>query len=272
MHSPSNRNQRTYRPEMTSDDHRSANGQGSISVSVAAPAYNEADGIKQTLDEWLQFLQGAPWVANYEIVIADDGSTDDTARVVSSLDVNGDFVKLVSLDRNRGAGVALRAAIRATEMDWVLLLDSDGQFAIEDSTLLYDELIRTGADIVVGSRRTKKEDRLLLRLGSRASAALSASAAKRADLDLNSALKLGRGEVMRALNLEARHLNYSSDVTLKGLEAGAVVVGVSVGHRSRESGKSSAAPLRDGFARIIFTAYSLLRAFAIRHGILDVEE
>ena len=257
---------------MTSDGHQSANGQTAISVSVAAPAYNEADGIEQTLDEWLQFLQGAPWVANYEIVIADDGSTDDTARVVSSLAVGNDPVKLVKLDRNRGAGVALRAAIRATEMDWVLLLDSDGQFAIEDSTLLYDELIRTRADIVVGSRSTKKEDRLLLRLGSRVSAALSASAAKRSDLDLNSALKLGRGEVMRALNLEARHLNYSSDVTLKGLEAGALVVGVSVGHQPRKSGKSSAAPLRDGFARMIFTAYSLLRAFAIRHGILDVEE
>ena len=243
----------------------------SSSLSVAAPAFNEGPGIRALINEWLRYLDVAPWVSSYEIVIADDGSTDSTAEIVETIGTEGKPVKLVRLVRNRGAGVALREAIKATEMDWVLLIDSDGQFDIEDSALLHEALVQTGADLAIGTRRAK-EDRVALRLGSRASAALSAHALGRKDLDLNSALKLGRGDLMRSLNLEARHLNYSADVALKASESGARIVGVSVGHGSRVAGESSATLTRDGFARLVFTFYSLIRSFAIKRGVLDVKE
>ncbi len=248
----------------------SEHGSEQITLSVVTPAYNEADGIEVTVRGWLEFLDQARWVERYEIVVGDDGSTDDTAAIVTSLTRAGNPVQIVQLGRNRGAGVALHAAIQATTLDWVLLMDSDGQFAIEDSERLFDAICISDADMAVG-RRPAKRDRMILRLGSSASARLGAAAIGRGDLDINSAMKLSRGELIRSLPLEARHLNYSSDVLMKALESGASVVGADVGHSSRDFGESSALPLRDGLARMLFTAYSLIRAFAIRCGVLEVQ-
>ncbi len=87
-------------------------------VSIIIPAYNEAEGIKALLDRI--FLLEYHKV--YEIIIIDDGSTDNTAKIVSSYPI-----RLIKHSGNRGYGAALKTGIRKARGEKIIMLDSDGQ-------------------------------------------------------------------------------------------------------------------------------------------------
>ncbi len=239
-------------------------------VSVVAPAFNEGDGIAVVTRQWCAILTQMPWVERFEIVIADDGSTDNTVAVLRTLQNDGLPIRLVELGANRGAGVALKEGLSNSRGDYVLLTDSDGQFDLRDSQQLWAVLLTSGADMVVGNR-PEKRDNILLRIGSRASAAAIQYALGTQTIDVNSAFKLGHGPFMRALPLEARHLNYSADVLCKAIEFGGVVAACTVSHSQRRAGTSSAKLLEDGAARIAFTGYCLLRQALIRRRVIDIQ-
>jgi len=101
-----------------------------IRLSVAAPAYNEAAGIEAVIANWSAFLSTQP-LESFEIVVCDDGSTDGTGAILDRLVLSCPQLRPLHFARNQGAAAALNAAIAATKGDWVLLTDSDGQFAIE---------------------------------------------------------------------------------------------------------------------------------------------
>ena len=158
-----------------------------------------------------------------------------------------------------------------TSMEWLFLLDSDGQYPIDGLEPLLRRALFSDADMVVGTR-AGKADSPLLRLGSTVSGLLTSLAMGRYEFDANCAAKVGRGSMLRELPLEARHLNYSSDVLLKAIEAGARVEQHPVRHRPRITGASSARPLRDGVARVVFVVYLLVRAWAMRLRVLDPDD
>ncbi len=241
---------------------------GGLFLSVATPAFNEEHGIEAVLMTWCAYLENQPWIDRFEIVVADDGSSDTTAQIVREIATRGFPIRLVSLKVNGGAGVALRAAVRATKAPWVLLMDSDGQFDIRDMETMYDAALSLGADLVVGNR-IGKADSTILRVGSYISNALVARAIGALHVDTNSAMKLIRGPLVRGLPLEARHLNYSSDVLAKAAESGARIIPVPVRHSRRAAGTSSARVISDGLARALFTGYCLYRSFLVRHGTIS---
>lgn len=86
------------------------------SISVAIPAYNRADFLKETLDAILNQTYSAT-----EIVVADDGSTDHTPKVIASY---GKQIKSVRID-NSGAAIARKKAVELSSCPWVAFCDSD---------------------------------------------------------------------------------------------------------------------------------------------------
>ncbi|HWU54271.1 MAG TPA: glycosyltransferase, partial [Rhizomicrobium sp.] len=98
-----------------------------IRLSVAAPAYNEAAGIEAVIANWHDFLSARPELAEFEIVVCDDGSSDATGDILDRLTLSYPQLRPLHFARNQGAAAALNAAIAATTGDWVLLIDSDGQ-------------------------------------------------------------------------------------------------------------------------------------------------
>src|SRR5438309_10790709 len=89
-------------------------------ISIIVPAFNESDSISRSVDfierEFSNFL-------DYEIIVVDDGSTDDTRRTVQ--DLKNDRVKLVTYDTNRGKGHALKMGFLRVTGQYTFFIDGD---------------------------------------------------------------------------------------------------------------------------------------------------
>lgn len=122
-----------------------------LDLSVVIPAYNEAGRIVRSLDRVREFLDSRPW--RWEIIVADDGSTDPTAHVVQQM-VDRDVtqrIRLISSRQNRGKGAALRAGVAASRGRRILMMDADLATPIEELDRL-NEALEVGAKVAVGSR------------------------------------------------------------------------------------------------------------------------
>ena len=113
-------------------------------LSILIPAYNEANSILQTLDGLQKIMQTA--TTPYEIIVVDDGSKDDTARLAES--VSG--VRVVRQPTNGGYGRALKTGIRYATFDWIAIVDADSSYPLDRLTDLLTYIPRF--DMVVGAR------------------------------------------------------------------------------------------------------------------------
>ena len=120
-------------------------------LSIVIPAYNEAERLPSTLEEMVTFLhRPAPWTPA-EIVVVDDGSSDQTAAAASRvLTGSGLDHRIERHPENRGKGAAVRTGMAASRGRWVLLADADLATPMEELEALW----REAADrtVVIGSR------------------------------------------------------------------------------------------------------------------------
>src|SRR6478672_10472642 len=100
------------------------------SLSLILPAFNEAAGIAEAVAEADDAL--AQFAQNYEIIVVDDGSRDDTSAIVEHLIHTHPRVRLVRHPINRGYGAALRTGFEAARGDRIAFTDADGQFDLAD--------------------------------------------------------------------------------------------------------------------------------------------
>ena len=237
-------------------------------LSIAAPAYNEQEGITHVVDGWLDHLRACNSIGSFEIVVCNDGSRDRTRELLDHKAQESPEVRPVHLERNCGAAVALSTAIRHTRGDWVLLIDSDGQFPIANLERLLAAVEEQGTLGAMGVRVTKQNS-LFTRFGSWSSGALCNWFHGSRYRDFNSALKLVNGGVLRALHLEVRGLNYSTEITSKLLEHGVRLAEVEIEHLPRVRGASSLKTLRGSLERFVFVLYIGLRQLLFRLRVLE---
>lgn len=237
-------------------------------LSIAAPAYNEAEGLAEVILAWIEYLRHYPGLLSFEIVVCNDGSRDGTGELLDTLAAQHPEIRPIHLPHNEGAGAALAQAIMHTQKDWVLLMDTDGQFPIENLERLAQAQQSARTQAVIGVRC--KKDTALARIGS----ALSGRVCNRLHgtklRDFNSACKLVQGDLLRSLRLEARGMNYSTEITARLIECRVPVAEVDIEHRAREHGKSHLRFMKDSMHRVLFTAYLALRLLLINRNILRV--
>ncbi len=102
----------------------------SVSLSVVLPAYNEEKNIRKTVLQAASYFENS--VADYEIIVVNDGSSDKTGDIVSGLAHDYPRVSLVNHPRNQGYGAALRSGFEKASLEYIFLMDSDGQFDIRE--------------------------------------------------------------------------------------------------------------------------------------------
>jgi dolichyl-phosphate beta-glucosyltransferase len=120
-------------------------------VSVVFPAFNEERAIADALARVTAYLEARE--QPFEIVVSDDGSTDETRAEVELLGATDPRIRLVSAGMNRGKGHAVRQGVLASEGDVVLFLDVDMSTPIEMMDRVWPEL-QAGHQVVVGTRRS----------------------------------------------------------------------------------------------------------------------
>jgi dolichol-phosphate mannosyltransferase len=237
-------------------------------ISIAAPAYNEGETIYPLVEGWARYLQARLGPEDYEIVVCDDGSGDNTGKLLRDLAREFPSVRPCQHEVNQGAAAALATAIGRTTKSWVFLLDTDGQYPIENLDLFLSELKRTGGLAFIGVRG-RKADSAFARFGSWASGWTCNFFHGTHYRDFNCALKLVEGTLLRGLCLEAKGLNYSTEISSKILECGVEMREVEAVHRSRLGGRSHRTLWRGSLHRFLFVAYIGLRQFLLRLGILQ---
>ncbi|MBN1813983.1 MAG: glycosyltransferase [Anaerolineae bacterium] len=122
------------------------------SLSVIIPAYNERDNITETVGATSEICQQLCKDHEYEIIIVDDGSGDDTYTHVEHLRATDSRIRTARYTQNQGKGFALRHGFQLARGQWVAFLDADLDLHPRHIGILYDVLRAEGADCAIGSK------------------------------------------------------------------------------------------------------------------------
>lgn len=120
-------------------------------LSVVIPLYNEAHRLGKTFEALARFA-AFPWSTPFEVVFVNDGSRDETARMVQDFATRFPNVRLVSHQHNRGKGAAVKTGMLAARGVWRLFLDADMATDLSE----FQKFLRffgAGASVVIGNRR-----------------------------------------------------------------------------------------------------------------------
>ena len=125
-----------------------------FSLSVVIPAYNEEGRVKKTLELVLSYLKKR--VDDFEIIIVNDGSTDNTSKILNSFKQNNQDQSVIILNNrsNRGKGFSIKKGIMKSTKEYVLFADADNSTPISELS----KFIRLTKkyDVLIASRNLKK--------------------------------------------------------------------------------------------------------------------
>lgn len=125
-----------------------------MKISVCIPMYNEEKVVKDTLDTLTSYME-ATFINDYELILINDGSKDKCADIVK--DYKNERVRLIDYETNMGKGYAVRQGVLNAEGDVIMFTDCDLAYGCDVIKKFYDEMIKSGADVAVGSRNLDKE-------------------------------------------------------------------------------------------------------------------
>lgn len=126
------------------------NTMNSIFLSVIIPAYNEEVRLGPTLEKNLKYLLAQNY--SWEMIVVSDGSKDKTGELVSEFNRKNSNIRLISYEKNRGKGYAVKTGMLAASGDLRLFMDSDNSTPIEELNKLKKFIKSNNVyDVVIGS-------------------------------------------------------------------------------------------------------------------------
>ena len=202
-------------------------------VSIVVPLYNEQENVARLCAATHDALAGMP--RTYEIVLVDDGSSDDTVSVAAAIARSDARVRLVVLARNSGQTAAMAAGMAHARGLYLVTMDGDLQNDPRDIPLLVDTLEHGDYDLVAGWRM-KRQDKLVTRkIPSRVANWLIGRITGIPIRDNGCSLKAYRASVMRHVPLYSEMHRF---IPAMSSIAGARIVEVPVRHHARQFGQS----------------------------------
>ena len=216
-------------------------------LSVVIPIHNEAPALEELHRELTDTLRA--WGRSYEIIIVDDGSTDDSFAILARLQAMDPYLRVIRLRRNFGQTAAFAAGFDHALGRIIVTSDGDLQNDPRDIPALVEALDR-GVDIACGWRKDRKDPFVSRKLPSvLANRLISAATGVRLH-DYGCSLKAFRAEVVKPLKLYGEMHRFLPAIAS---EQGVTIREITVNHRPRRFGRS-----KYGIGRTIRVVLDLL--------------
>lgn len=225
-----------------------------MKITVVLPAKNEAGAIEKTI----LGIKNLELV--HEIIVVNDGSTDDTAQIAEQAGA-----KVISHPYSKGNGAAIKTGARNATGDIIIFMDADGQHDANDIFKLI-ERVEEGYDLVVGARQKGSQASIGRGIANKLYNNLATYMSDHHVEDLTSGFRAVRAEKFREfIYLLPNGFSYPTTSTMAFFRAGYSVTYVPI-HAAKRIGKSHIHPIKDSvrFFLIIFkiaTLYSPLKMF-----------
>lgn len=223
-------------------------------LSVVVPCFNEEGNIALVVRQAAEV--GRSVASELEIVVVDDGSTDDTAKVLMGLQETIPELTIVPHLRNRGYGAAVRSGLAQASLEHVFLTDGDGQFDLSELPRAVG-LLRQH-DVVAGYR-VERRDGWWRGLWGRAWTALVNRVLGLRVRDANCAFKLLPKSLVRVGDLRSEGALISAELLYEARRADLRIGQCAVSHFPRATGRQSGAS-----AKVIAIAFLELVGFVMR--------
>lgn len=209
-----------------------------LSLSVVLPAYNEEAVIAITVEKAICALDQI--VADFEIIVVNDGSRDKTGEIVAAIVARDPRVRLITHQVNQGAGAALVSGFVQASKTYTFYMDSDGQFDIYDLSWLLPHL---GTYDGVFGYRLDRQDSWMRKVNAWGWNQLVRAVFTLQVRDIDCAFKIFPTEYFRQVVLEARGAVLLTEVVYKFTRSGYRYTQIPVKHLPREAGKATGAKL-----------------------------
>ncbi len=215
-------------------------------LSVIVPVYDE----RNTVVEIVRRMRAVDLPVELEILIVDDGSTDGTRGVLGQL--ADSTVRVITHDRNRGKGAAIRSGLEQVTGDLVLVQDADLEYDPEDWPKLLNPMLRGKAKVVYGSRFTGERRNMLFLhwIGNRFLSFVTNVLYNTTLSDMETCYKLFDRTVLDGITLRAMRFEFEPEVTAKILRRGIRIYEVPISYTGREFDEGKKITWPDGFVAL----------------------
>jgi glycosyltransferase involved in cell wall biosynthesis len=203
-----------------------------MKLSILMPVYNEQDTLRQILAQ-VRAVE-IPGVEK-EIVIVDDGSTDNSRAILTDEEQACDL-RILYHGQNRGKGAAVRTAIEQATGDIILIQDADLEYDPRDYPRLLQPIIEGRVAVVYGSRFLGPRKAMLFwhMLGNKLLTLTTNILYNTILSDMETCYKCFRGDVIRDIPLHSRRFEFEPEITAKVLKRGFRIFEVPISYYGRE--------------------------------------
>lgn len=212
-------------------------------LSVVVPCFNEA----ATVLDLIRRVQQAP-IASKEIIVVDDGSTDGTRELLSTLD-DQDLI-LISHPRNMGKGAALATGFSAAKGEICIVQDADLEYDPMEYPLMIEPILEGKADVVFGSRfqggRPHRVVYFWHRVGNGLITLLSNMLTDLNLTDIETCYKAFRTEVIQSIQIQEKRFGFEPEVTAKVARMRCRIYEVGISYYGRTYSEGKKIGWRDG--------------------------
>jgi glycosyltransferase involved in cell wall biosynthesis len=202
-----------------------------VDLSLVIPVFNEQDSLKALYSEITQSLLDQ---CSYEVIFIDDGSSDNSFKILSELRQNDQRVRVIKFRKNFGQTAAIAAGFENSRGKTVIPLDADGQNDPADIPMLLEKLDE-GYDIVSGWRKNRQDNAVTRTFPSRVANWIIAKITGVKLHDFGCTLKAYRWESIKEIRLYGEMHRFIPALAAWG---GENVVEIVVNHRARTTGET----------------------------------
>ena len=187
-----------------------------MTVSIVIPCYNEAATVAMVIE---RVLAADTRGLEKDIVVVDDGSTDESIAAVEALAKREPRVRLLRHDANRGKGAAIRTGFAAATGEIVLVQDADLEYDPQDYSKLLEPIVSGRADVVYGSRFKGGESTRVLyfwhMIGNKMLTLLSNMLTDMNLTDMETCYKVFRADILKKIILVEDRFGFEPEITAK---------------------------------------------------------